>query len=137
MAKQELTKARWSTYFDTLAHILRGQTVNARLTIPSEGGRVEADWRRLEGISYDHKDDVLIIDLPGLEHIIRAPQSIRAEAGNNELRRLEVTDKDGTISAVEFDPAVPMVETGASQDKVDEAGKETFPASDPPPWSGR
>ena len=67
----------------------------------------------LSGISYDDRDDVLVVGLsPGgpaesLEHFISNPQQIRVESAGGGIlpSTIEVEDADGQRTLVRLQPA--------------------------------
>lgn len=136
MGTEQLGKANWALYFDRLSKALKSEQAEIRVSSLKLGSQVEAEWQRLNGITYDKKDDIFVIALTGLEHIIHNPKQAYAESEDGLLRGVEITDADGVKCLVQFSQPV-RLEVATKLDIVDEAGEETFPASDPPPWAGR
>ena len=115
---QELPRETWRPYFDELSKTLG--TVEATVEVVGRdlGAQIEAERLVLAGISYDDRDDVLVIGLgaPGkpqedLEHLVDHPRRIMiatSEAPPEEMT-IDVEDGEGhkTIVHVERPPALP------------------------------
>lgn len=99
MAKQ-LEKSQWRTYFDRVSKALPGKRAEVEVASLSLGDQIEAEWAPILGISYDPKDDEVVIILEGHEHLIPKPREIYLEEEGLELARVEVVDKDGTHQIV-------------------------------------
>ena len=115
---QELPRETWRPYFDELSRTLG--TVEATVEVIGRdlGAQIEADRLILTGISYDDRDDVLVIglDAPGepeedLERRVDRPRRIMIETSETppEEMTIDVEDAEGnqTIVHVERPPALP------------------------------
>ena len=97
---QELPRADWRVYFDGLSRDL--PTVEATVEIEGLdlGAQVEAESLVLTGISYDDRDDVLVVGLGGvrerLEHLVQQPKRILVDSTLGVLpTTIEVHDGEG------------------------------------------
>jgi hypothetical protein len=116
---QQIPREAWREYFDRLSKVMGTVEATVEITGPDVGDQfISEDPLVVTGISYDDKDDVLVIglDVPGghveeLEHFVYEPQVISA-AGAEDLERelvLDVTDGEGrqTIVHIQPVPALP------------------------------
>jgi uncharacterized protein DUF5335 len=115
---QELARETWRPYFDELIRTLG--TVEATVEVIGRdlGAQVEAERLVLTGISYDDRDDVLVIglDAPGkpdedLERMVDRPRRIMVATSETprEEMTIDVEDAEGnrTLVHVERPPALP------------------------------
>lgn len=108
----ELPRDRWRIYFDDLSRGLATMRATVEIDGPDLGAQVQAEGLVLSGISYDDRDDVLVIGLsPGgaaesLEHLVSSPQRIRVESSDDILpSTIEVEDAEGVRTLVRLQPA--------------------------------
>lgn len=82
-ATEELPRDGWRPYFDNMSKVLG--TVEATIEVDGAdlGAQIVAERLILTGMSYDNKDDVLVIglDAPGgtpeeMEHLVEHPERI-------------------------------------------------------------
>jgi hypothetical protein len=115
---QEIPRDTWTPYFDELSKHLG--TVEATVEVIGRdlGAQIAAERLILTGISYDHKDDIVVIglDAPGgtpeeYEHLVQKPQRIMvAPGGPGETDMvIDIEDSEGhkTIVRLERPPALP------------------------------
>ena len=95
MALTQLAKSRWQDYFDRVSKVLGAKLVELEVTGLGLGDQVEVDWLPLIGLSYDPKDDVLVVMVEGIEHNIRHPKQIHVEQDVESLYSMEVVDAAG------------------------------------------
>jgi hypothetical protein len=112
----ELSRDRWRIYFDDLSRGLATTQATVEIDGPDLGTQVQAEGLVLSGISYDNRDDVLVIGLsPGgasesLEHLVSSPQRIRIEPSDAIVpSTIEVEGADGeqTLVRLQAAPALP------------------------------
>src|SRR6187200_2292870 len=113
---QEIPREAWQQHFDTLAKVL--PTVQATVEVVGRdlGDQFVAEKALLAGISYDHKDDVLVIglDTPGglpedVEHFVHQPQRVMVTGLEDGSTVIDVDDSDGHQTIVRYAevPALP------------------------------
>ena len=109
---EELAREGWRTYFDELSRTLGTTRATVEIDAPNLGAQLQAEGLLLLGISYDDRDDVLVIGLsPGgpsesLEHFVSAPKRIAVESSQALLpSTIEVEDSEGQLTLVRLQPA--------------------------------
>ena len=112
----ELPRDGWRTYFDDFSRDLATTRATVEIDAPDLGAQVQAEELVLLGISYDDRDDLLVIGLsPGgpsesLEHLVSSPQRIRVESTEDILpSTIEGEDAEGQVTLVRLQaaPALP------------------------------
>jgi hypothetical protein len=106
MATRTLPREEWNEYFDAFSHEKhrtdRADYATLRLA-PRLGGRpLETQRLPLQDLTYDPKDDLLEVVVPGLGHIIYRPAAIRVDEAQGRLCRLEVVRQDGACEVIEL-----------------------------------
>src|SRR3954470_8340523 len=115
-ATHEIPREAWREYFDTLAKVL--PTVEATIEVVGRdlGDQFVGERVLLTGISYDHKDDVLVIglDTPGglpeeVEHIVDHPQRVMVTSMEDGSTAIDVEDAEGHQTLLRYAevPALP------------------------------
>jgi hypothetical protein len=115
---QEVPRETWRPYFDEMSRTLG--TVEATVEVVGRdlGAQIEAERLLLTGITYDDRDDVLVIglDAPGepeedLERMVDHPRRIMVATSETppEEMTIDVEDAEGnqTIVRIERPPALP------------------------------
>jgi hypothetical protein len=112
----ELPRDGWRAYFDDLSRGLATMQATVEIEGPDLGAQVQAEGLVLSGISYDDRDDILVVGLsPGgptesLEHLVSSPQRIWVASSDGILpSTIEVEDADGqrTLVHLQAAPALP------------------------------
>ena len=112
---EELPRAGWRVYFDDLSRALGATQATVEIEGPDLGAQVQAEGLVLSGISYDDRDDILVVGLsPGgptesLEHLVSNPQRIWVESDGILPSTIEVEDAEGqrTLVRLQAAPALP------------------------------
>jgi Family of unknown function (DUF5335) len=112
LTTREIPKNEWRTYFDTFSRDLGELYATVEIAGAEVGDQIEAEHPRLTGISYDDKDDILVIglDAPGglpedLEHVVSAPQKIYVAEGQDEMTVFDIEDGERTQTLITLEPA--------------------------------
>ena len=109
---REIPRSEWHSHFDDFSRDLPALAATVEVLGSEVGAQVEAAESRLTGITYDQKDDILVIglDAPGgaqedLEHIVYQPQKILlAEAEGSEIV-YDVEDDEHVQTILRLTPA--------------------------------
>ena len=96
----QLEKSQRRAYFDRMSKALVGKRAEIEVASLKLGDQIEAEWLPLLGISYDPKNDVIVIALEGVDHLIHKPREVYVEQEGLELSSLEVIDAEGTRQIV-------------------------------------
>lgn len=111
-----LPRDDWRVYFDGLSRGLTTTQATVEIEGPDLGAQVQAEGLVLSGISYDDRDDLLVVGLsPGgptesLQHLISSPQQIWVESSDGILpSSVEIEDAEGqrTLVRLQAAPALP------------------------------
>jgi hypothetical protein len=107
MESKKISKRQWQKYFDTfsLKYLKDKQPEYIEIQVLSEdmGAQHEINWTPLKGITYDHKSDILEIQIDKLDHLISHPQEIYVnEEQNGWLTGMMVVRRDGEKSIIDI-----------------------------------
>ena len=87
-------KAQWQVYFERISAARAAKQVEIEVTGLGLGHQVEADWIPLLGLSYDPKNDILIVMAEGIEHWVRHPKQIHIDHEMEWLHSIEAVDAE-------------------------------------------
>lgn len=106
MAIRTLPRAEWNAYFDafsgTKSHTGRIDYAEVRVLSLEDGVQIQARWLPLQGLTYDPKNDLLEVQMPGLDHLIGHPEAVYVDEEAGRLDRFEVVRRDGTKEIIEI-----------------------------------
>jgi hypothetical protein len=102
MTARKLEKAEWERFFDTVSKVLEGKQAEIEVVSLQLGDQIEAEWLPFHGVVYDPKDDILEVELEGVDHLIHHPQEIFVEDGDIGLASMAVVDAEGTREIVKL-----------------------------------
>jgi hypothetical protein len=94
MALTQLAKSQWQSFFDRVSRAFGPKRVEIEVSGLGLGHQIEADWIPLLGLSYDPKNDVLIVTAESIEHWIRHPKQIHIDQDMQALHSIEAVDAD-------------------------------------------
>jgi hypothetical protein len=116
MAAEQIERSRWAPFFDDISKSLSGKQAEIEVASLDLGAQIEAEWAPLIGVTYDRKDDLIEIQLEGLDHLIRSPRDIFVDFGVGGMIAMAIDDSDGNRQIVRLkDPlALPAPGMAAS-----------------------
>lgn len=95
MSIEKLDRASWATYFDSMSKVLTGKQAEIDVESLSLGVQVESRYAPLNGITYDHRSEMLEIMLERWEHNIPHVSEIWVDHDGVSLNSIKVVDTDG------------------------------------------
>ncbi len=90
MAITQLEQERWQAYFDHLSSVMGSQLAEVEVAALNIGDQIAAEWVPVSGITYDPKDDVLVVALEGAEHVVRSPREVSVDEDDSGIRAITV-----------------------------------------------
>jgi Family of unknown function (DUF5335) len=110
LSTQEIPRPEWKRYFDDFSRGL--QTTVARIEVlgAGSGAQVEAERGILRGVSYDDRDDEIVVAIEAeggagdLERSISSPQKVFVGT-EGATTVFDVEDAEGTKTLVSMEPA--------------------------------
>jgi hypothetical protein len=117
LTTHEIPREAWRGYFDELSRVLGTVEATVEVVGPDVGDQIEAEKLVLTGMTYDDKDDIVVIglDAPGgdpeeLQRIVDHPVKIFVATGDIEAEAtydIEDAERHRTIVRLERPPALP------------------------------
>ena len=109
MAIRSLPKSEWRLYFDVYSSDMKEADHDARVRVLSleDGDQPLTDGAALLGLTYDPKDDLLEVQIEGLDHLVAHPSEIFVDERDGALAKLEVVRADGTREVIEWTSSLP------------------------------
>lgn len=114
---QEIPRDAWRPYFDELSRHLGTVTATVEITGPDIGAQeLTAQRLVLTGLSYDDRDDVVVVglDAPGghieeAEHLVEHPTKVMVATGDGDEVAIDIADAENhqTIIRMKDAPALP------------------------------
>ncbi len=103
MATREIPQDHWKDYFDHFSMVMDSELVEIEVAGLDVGDQIEAEWLPLSGISYDPKDDVVVVDAGDvLQHSIRKPRKIHVDEDDNGLHSMDIECAQGHHHILRF-----------------------------------
>ncbi len=94
MALTKISRTQWQAFFDRVSKALPAKQVEIEVSGLGLGDHIAAAWVPLIGLSYDPKDDLFIVTAEGIEHRVRHPKEIHADADADTLHSVEAVDAE-------------------------------------------
>jgi hypothetical protein len=110
---REIPRDEWQRYFEDFSRDQPDYLANVEILSAEIGAETEADATHLAAITYDRKDDIVVIGLDGaaddvpeeVEHVIDKPQKITVEDEAEGEIAFEIEDAEGTKTVLRLDRA--------------------------------
>jgi hypothetical protein len=119
--RDELPRAEWRHFLDTLTKDYEGAEVVIEVLDRSLGDQISAERMPLAYLEYDERDDAFSVAVGGrdgrfpvvLRHVIRSPRQIyAAQALPGTPWAIEIAEEDGTNTIVTLHPHAELTEGG-------------------------
>ncbi len=108
---REIPREEWRGYFDSFSRDLEELVATLEVAGEEVGAQVEAENARLTGITYDDKDDILVIGLDSLgnvsedlERVVEKPRAIYLETEDGGVLTFDVEDAEGQKTLLRLAP---------------------------------
>lgn len=109
---EEIPRESWESYFDDLSKRLGATRATLEVDGLDVGAQIEAEDLLFGGITYENRDDLLVIalDVPGgspaeYEHLIDAPLRILVETGDALDTTIDIQDGEERQTLLRLEPA--------------------------------
>lgn len=102
MKTTEIKRANWPEFFNRVSAALQGKQIEIEVDAPDLGAQIEARRLSLNGLSYDRRGDVFIIDTEVIEHLIHEPRQIFVTGDEDGFDSLVITTDGGGKQIVSF-----------------------------------
>jgi hypothetical protein len=113
---REIARGEWKPYFDDFSRNLDPVLATVEVAGRDVGAQIEAERLILTGISYDDRDDIVVIALDAegglseeVEHMVSQPQTIYVADGEDGTTTFDIDDAEGHKTLVRLEP-VPRLE---------------------------
>jgi hypothetical protein len=107
---QEIPRASWRSYFDDLSKTMGAVEASLEVAGGELGDQVVAERMTLAGLTYDDRDDVVVIALDAggagggeLQHLVERPQRIFVATGAGSELVVDIEDSDDRKTIVRLD----------------------------------
>jgi hypothetical protein len=111
---RELPRGEWRQYFDDFSRELVTTVASIEVTGAEIGAQVEAERGVLTGVTYDDRDDIVVIALDAegdvteeLERTVYQPQKIYV-GSDAATTVLDIEDAEGQKTLVRMEPAAQL-----------------------------
>lgn len=115
MTTRTLNRTDWQSYFDRMGNTLEGKLTSVEITSTQLGDQWAVRRLPLSGITYDPKDDLIELDMRGVDHLVRHPQAVTVEENAGGISSMEIVADGGIREIVTFyDPLMLTAETAGA-----------------------
>ncbi len=112
MATRKIERENLKNYLDHFSTIMPSELVEIEIAGLDLGDQIEAEWAPLTGISYDPKDNVVVVDIDNgkLEHLVRDPVEFVVDEDDNGIHSFTIRSGDGHLHVVRLKEPKPLPE---------------------------
>lgn len=114
MATRTLERTDWQSYFDRMGGTLEGKLTSVEITSTKLGDQWAVRRLPLSGITYDPKNDLIELDMKGVDHLVRHPQAVTVEEQAGGIASMEIVSEDGIREIVTFHDPLMLAAAGAA-----------------------
>jgi hypothetical protein len=97
---QRLEKSQWSKFCDRFSKELTGKRAEIEVASLDMGVQIATQRLPVVGLMYDFKDDLFVIVLDGVEHLVFRPREIYVEYQMGGIANLGILDDSSTWQIV-------------------------------------
>jgi hypothetical protein len=112
LTTQDIPRSQWRSYFDEFSRDLEPMRARVEIIGRTLGAQVQADRPLLAGISYDDRDDIIVIGLDPpeggaeeFEHIVYQPHKVSVASGEGSKVVFDIEDAEGIRTLISLEPA--------------------------------
>lgn len=120
MNDRKLQRNDWKSYFDQVSGRIEGRRAEVEVASLDLGDQIEGEWLRIEGLSYDSKDDVLYIHSDNIDHAIWHPREVVVTERGADLAAISVRGGDGSLHTARFREPLLLVASRAGKEASSE-----------------
>lgn len=102
MKNRSINKNERKAFFDSLGRMVQGELVEIEVASLDVGEQIEEEWARLDGLTYDWKEDILYVNTPAFEHSIVKPEEVIVVQDDMSINSVFVKDADGHVQSLKF-----------------------------------
>jgi hypothetical protein len=112
LTTREIGRSEWRSFFDEFSRDLDAMLATVEVAGKDVGAQVEAERPQLTGITYDDRDDIVVIGLAAppdgpedLEHIVYGPLRIYMASGGDHTIVFDIEDAEARKTLLRLEPA--------------------------------
>jgi hypothetical protein len=102
MTVQRIEQRNWGSFLATFSETLVGKSAEIEVASLELGDQLMAEWSPHLGMSYDPKDDLIMVMVDGLDHMISSPRELCVDADVGRMIGLEIIDGENRRQILKF-----------------------------------
>ncbi len=102
IATRKITRDHLKDYLDHFSSIMPAEKAEIEVAGLDLGDQIGAEWATMSGISYDPKDDVVVVDIDDgqLQHMIRHPVDFEVQEDDDGVHAFEIRCGEGHLHII-------------------------------------